>query len=57
MLAIATVTLLALTAISTNGGLPVLTDGFFILKNHVFTGDLLISLGAGVGVLACFCSN
>jgi hypothetical protein len=51
MLSIVTVSLLALVIVSMMGGLSVLAGGFFIIKDHVFTGKLLISLGAGVGVL------
>ena len=45
------VALLILIAISSLGGLAVLAGGFLIWKNHVLTGKLLISLGAGVGTL------
>jgi hypothetical protein len=46
-----TAALLVLITISSLGGLAVLAGGFLIWKNHVFTGKLLISLGAGVGAL------
>ena len=45
------IVLLILIAISSLGGLAVLAGGFLIWKNHILTGKLLISLGAGVGTL------
>ncbi len=46
-----TIVLLVLIAISSLGGIAVLAGGFLIWKNHVLTGKLLITLGAGVGTL------
>ena len=46
-----TIVLLVVIAISSLGGLAVLAGGFLIWKNHVLTGKLLITLGAGVGTL------
>ncbi len=51
MRSIVTVTLLVLIVLSSLGGLAVLVGGFLILKNHVMTGKLLITLGAGVGII------
>jgi hypothetical protein len=47
---IITTTLLILIFISSLGGIAVIAGGFLVWKNHVSTGKLLISLGAGVGV-------
>jgi len=46
---IITTTLLVLIFISSLGGIAVVAGGFFVWKNHVSIGKLLISLGAGVG--------
>ena len=49
MQSIITVSLSILIFISSLGGIAVIIGGFFVLKNHVSIGKLLISLGAGVG--------
>jgi hypothetical protein len=48
---IITTTLLILIFISSLGGIAVVAGGFFVWKNHITVGKLLISLGAGVGFL------
>jgi hypothetical protein len=48
---IITTTLLILIFISSLGGIAVVAGGFFVWKNHITMGKLLISLGAGVGFL------
>lgn len=48
---IITTTLLILIFISSLGGMAVVAGGFFVWKNHISIGKLMISLGAGVGFL------
>ena len=50
LLSVVTVVLLVLIVVSSLGGFAVLAGGFLIFKNHLWTGKLLISLGAGVGL-------
>ncbi|MCW4053691.1 MAG: hypothetical protein NWE84_02065 [Candidatus Bathyarchaeota archaeon] len=48
---IITTKFLILIFISSLGGIAVIAGGFFVWKNHISIGKLLISLGAGVGFL------
>ena len=50
LLSVVTVVLLVLIVVSSLGGFAVLAGGFLNFKNHTWTGKLLISLGAGVGL-------
>ncbi len=51
ILTVATTALLVLIFISSLGGIAVIAGGFLVWKDHVSTGRLLISLGAGVGFI------
>jgi len=51
ILTVATTALLVLIFISSLGGIAVIAGGVLVWKDHVSTGKLLISLGAGVGFI------
>jgi len=51
ILTIVTTALLVLIFISSLGGIAVIAGGVLVWKDHVSTGKLLISLGAGVGFI------
>jgi len=51
ILTVVTTVLLVLIFISSLGGIAVIAGGVLVWKDHVSTGRLLISLGAGVGIL------
>jgi hypothetical protein len=51
ILAVVTTVLLVLIFISSLGGIAVIAGGILVWKEHVSTGRLLISLGAGVGFI------
>ncbi len=51
ILTVATTALLVLIFISSLGGIAVIAGGVLVWKDHVSTGRLLISLGAGVGFI------
>ena len=51
ILAVVTTVLLVLIFVSSLGGIAVIAGGILVWKNHVSTGKLLISLGAGVDLI------
>ncbi len=51
ILTVVTTVLLVLIFVSSLGGIAVIAGGVLVWKDHVSTGRLLISLGAGVGFL------
>ncbi len=50
VLSVASIAIFALISLSSVGGLIVIFGGYLVLKNHVGTGKLLISLGGRIGI-------
>jgi hypothetical protein len=50
VLFMASIAIFALIALSSVGGVLVIFGGYFVFKNHVGTGKLMISLGGGIGI-------